>query len=291
MKTRNVLFFFIMSFLFQLPIPINGQTNGDHKLIVDGIVFEYENPSDSQIKEWMSKYKDICLRVIERGNYKIPKLMEEKDPCLVYLILKAKSLEEDNQKQTWFNLYSLMKQDQINKLYDILYREIYELALINEKYEALRLGIKYYNGEGVSQDYAKAFSYFSKAADMGSAAAQNNLGWMYYEGKHFEQDYHKAYDYFKMAADRGNIYAVGNLGMMYYYGQYVQKDPQKAFDLLKKASESDDPPGDAMRVLSACYRYGVGTTIDNEKAEYWLKKSAEYGDNQAKMVLENRNER
>ena len=184
-----------------------------------------------------------------------------------------------------------MKQDQINKLYDILYREIYELALINEKYEALRLGIKYYNGEGVSQDYAKAFSYFSKAADMGSAAAQNNLGWMYYEGKHFEQDYHKAYDYFKMAADRGNIYAVGNLGMMYYYGQYVQKDPQKAFDLLKKASESDDPPGDAMRVLSACYRYGVGTTIDNEKAEYWLKKSAEYGDNQAKMVLENRNER
>lgn len=153
-----------------------------------------------------------------------------------------------------------------------------------------RLGICYKFGLGVTQDYAQAISWFRKAADQGNASAQNNLGWMYYEGKHFEQDYHKAYDYFKMAADRGNIYAVGNLGMMYYYGQYVQKDNKKAFDLLKKASESDNPPGDAMRVLSACYRYGVGTTIDNEKAEYWLEKSAEYGDDQAKMVLENEKE-
>ena len=149
------------------------------------------------------------------------------------------------------------------------------------------LGYCYEYGQGVVQDYAQAVSWYRKAADQGNASAQNNLGWMYYKGIYLQQDYQKAYEWFTKAADKGDNYAVGNLGMMYYNGQYVKKDSQKAFDLLKKASESDNPPSDAMRVLSACYRYGVGTTVDNEKAEYWLKKSAEKGDEQSKKILEN----
>ena len=58
----------------------------------------------------------------------------EDDPCLVYLLLKSKSIETKAEKQEWFDLYSLMNQKQINKLYDILYRETYKLADIEAKY-------------------------------------------------------------------------------------------------------------------------------------------------------------
>lgn len=286
MKKRNVLIFFIVSILFLLPNSVIGQAHENYKLIVDGISYEYEYPSISQIKEWTTKYKNVCFSKIERGQFYIPKFMEEKDPCLVYLILKSKSLKGEKEKQSWFDLYSLMRQDQINQLYLILYREVYKLALINEKKEANRLGIQYYNGDSVTQDYKQAFLWFQKAADLGSGPGQNNLGEMYYEGKCVSKDYAKAYELFQKAADNGSDYAVGNIGIMYYYGHYVQKDSQKAFELLKKASDSENPPSDAMRVFSACYRYGIGTAIDNEKAEYWLKKSAEQGDEKAKRILE-----
>ena len=45
------------------------------------------------------------------------------------------------------------------------------------------LGLMYYHGKGVSQDYEEAASWVRKAADQGDAAAQNNLGSMYREGK------------------------------------------------------------------------------------------------------------
>lgn len=275
-------------FLFQLSNSVIGQTHENYKLIVDGIAYEYENPSSTQIKEWATKYKDICLRNIKHGQFDIPNFMEEENPCLVYLILNSRSIDS-KEKQSWFDLYSLMRQEQIDKLYSILYREKYKLALIKERGEALNHGIQFYNGDSVTQDYAQAFSWFKKAADMGSGPGFNNLGEMYYEGKYVSKDYSKAYELFQKAVEKGSVYAIGNLGIMFYYGHYVKKDPQKAFELLKKSCDSDNPPSNAMRVLSACYRYGVGTAIDNEKSEYWLKKSAENGDKQAIKVLENEN--
>jgi hypothetical protein len=42
-----------------------------------------------------------------------------------------------------------------------------------------RLGISYYDGEGVSKDYAAALTWYRKAAEQGYAQDQNNLGRMY----------------------------------------------------------------------------------------------------------------
>ena len=39
-----------------------------------------------------------------------------------------------------------------------------------------RLGVMYYNGEGVSPDYQESAKWFQLAADQGNAAAQYNLG-------------------------------------------------------------------------------------------------------------------
>ena len=54
---------------------------------------------------------------------------------LVILILQSRSLENDTDKESWFNLIPLMNEEQINKLRDILTREKNKIAEIEAKYE------------------------------------------------------------------------------------------------------------------------------------------------------------
>lgn len=46
------------------------------------------------------------------------------------------------------------------------------------------LGLKYYWGIGVSQDFEKAFTFFSKAADQNNSDAQYYVGMMYENGEY-----------------------------------------------------------------------------------------------------------
>ena len=50
------------------------------------------------------------------------------------------------------------------------------------------LGVKYYNGEGVPQDYKAAVKWYSLAAEQGLDKAQSNLGVMYNNGEGVIQD-------------------------------------------------------------------------------------------------------
>ena len=54
------------------------------------------------------------------------------------------------------------------------------------------LGISYFNGYGVTQDYAKAREWYEKAADKGHADAMYFLGFLYRNGQGVPQDYAKA---------------------------------------------------------------------------------------------------
>ena len=49
--------------------------------------------------------------------------------------------------------------------------------------EAYKTGLKYYNGDGVKQDFTSAMEWFKKAADRGSADAQFRIGILYGEGQ------------------------------------------------------------------------------------------------------------
>ena len=65
-----------------------------------------------------------------------------------------------------------------------------------------RLGLMYYDGQGVPQDYAEAVKWFRKAAEQGNAAAQYNLGIMYYTSQGVPQDYVQAHMWSNLAAFR-----------------------------------------------------------------------------------------
>ena len=75
-------------------------------------------------------------------NYDIPRDMLENNTDLVVLVLGSKSISELKEKQSWFDLYSLMNQEQIDKLRDILTREKQKLAEIEAKYQAKQEEIK-----------------------------------------------------------------------------------------------------------------------------------------------------
>lgn len=67
----------------------------------------------------------------------------------------------------------------------------------------LNLGMMYYFGKVVPQDYSKTIQWFRRAADQGFAMAQLNLGGMYYKGQGVPQDYVAAHMFFNLAAANG----------------------------------------------------------------------------------------
>lgn len=76
------------------------------------------------------------------NKFIIPESFFNEDPNLIILILSSKSIDKLEEKQSWFNLLSIMNKEQIDRLRDILLREKEKLAEIDKKYEEKKQEIK-----------------------------------------------------------------------------------------------------------------------------------------------------
>ena len=141
--------------------------------------------------------------------------------------------------------------------------------------ELFDLGLKYYNGEGVTKDYNKAFSYFSQSAEKGYAGGQNWLGALYENGEGTTKDYSKALMWYQKAANQGLANAQYNLADMYYSGKGIEKNYEQAVLWYQKAAEQGDKK--AMNMLGICYNSGKGVPKNQEKSFSYYKMSAEKG--------------
>ena len=105
--------------------------------VIDSIEYRSIDSINTQINRWRTKHDSICKKKIEKivnkSIYHIPTDMIELDPCLVYLVLNSKSIDDRKDKQEWFDLYQLMNEEQVLRLYDILLRERYKLAEIEDR--------------------------------------------------------------------------------------------------------------------------------------------------------------
>ncbi len=63
-----------------------------------------------------------------------------------------------------------------------------------------QVGVLYYRGEGVPQDFAEAAKWFRQAAERGDADAQFNLGLLYLDGTGLPKDFVRAHMWFDLAA-------------------------------------------------------------------------------------------
>lgn len=75
-------------------------------------------------------------------QFTIPDAFLTSSPDLIVLVLNSKSIDTQEEKQSWFNLLPLMTQEQIDKLRDILVREKQKLEEIEQKYEQKKADIK-----------------------------------------------------------------------------------------------------------------------------------------------------
>ena len=66
------------------------------------------------------------------------------------------------------------------------------------------VGLLYYDGHGVAQDFTEAAQWFERSADQGYAKAQYNLGEMYAVGKGVKRDYVQSYKWLSVCAAGGN---------------------------------------------------------------------------------------
>lgn len=111
------------------------------------------------------------------------------------------------------------------------------------------MGISLMNGTGIKQDYARAYRYFLKAADMGEPTAQQHLGAMYALGIYVEQCDSSSYRWFRSAAELGNTKAMNALGHIYLDGKYVTADNVEARRWFRRSALAGD--------LDGLYEYGL----------------------------------
>ena len=83
--------------------------------------------------------------------------------------------------------------------------ELHKAAKQGDAFAQFNLGVMYYNGDGVPQDYSEAAKWYRKAAEQGHAKAQSNLGVMYADGKGVPKDYVKAYMWLEVAVTQASF--------------------------------------------------------------------------------------
>lgn len=91
------------------------------------------------------------------------------------------------------------------------------------------LGKMYMRGEGVKQDFAKAFVWFSRGAAQSDRESHNGLGIMYRDGLGMPRDLKKAISYFQAAAQADHADAQVNLGK-YHFGRGEWAQAQQLFE-------------------------------------------------------------
>ena len=88
-------------------------------------------------------------------------------------------------------------------------------------------------------------------AEEGNATAQFDLGDRFYDGLGVTQDYAKAAKWFRKAAERGHIKAQANLGMMCALGRGLDRDYAEGFKWLSLATENGDMRAEQTRAKLA----------------------------------------
>jgi formylglycine-generating enzyme required for sulfatase activity len=161
-------------------------------------------------------------------------------------------------------------------------RELKPLAEQGDATPQGALGLLYFRGWGVEQDFKEAVKWFRRAADQGNAAAQFNLSHMYEKGLGITKDYAEAVKWSRRAADQGHAAAQTILGIMYATGQGVQQDYQEAYLWFSLSAAQGDENGqkgrdheiDVALTLAARSLSPAQLARVQERAGQWRPKTA-----------------
>lgn len=125
-------------------------------------------------------------------------------------------------------------------------------------------------------NYVKAAKLYLPLAKQGGAKAQLNLGVIYYLGQGVPQDYKEAAGWLRLAAKQGRAQAQNLLGAIYDLGLGVTQDYQEAANWYRLAAEQGDTDGQYN--LGIMYARELGLPQDYVRAHMWMSLSGKYPD-------------
>ncbi|KAL0241358.1 hypothetical protein GEMRC1_006593 [Eukaryota sp. GEM-RC1] len=137
------------------------------------------------------------------------------------------------------------------------------------------LGMDFFNGNEVTQNYDKSFVLFLKAANLHHVESIFKLGCCYYLGLGIELNLEKAAHYFKKSAELGHVYGMINIGYCFYDGIGVDESLEQAFNWFNKSADLNNSEG--LYWLSNCLRYGHGIDQILEEGVQLLRYAVELG--------------
>ena len=142
------------------------------------------------------------------------------------------------------------------------------------KYE---LGMLYYKGLGVKQNYAKARAYFDNAAEDAGEHSLPIIGDMYYEGLGVKQDYGEALECYCG-------YNRFNLDLSVYYKEMSDIQRERLYELLDRRGQRPDLSFDQITRIRDIYAERLE---DEEKAAEYEQKALQIA---LATPIENRSE-
>ena len=173
--------------------------------------------------------------------------------------------------------------------YDKSYETFLKLANKKDPYGVFRLA-SYYIYIKEPHDVTtvgKGLRMMEKADSFGDEHAPYFLATYFEETDNVENNINEAIKWYKRSAERGFPFASDKLAHLYYEGKIVPKNDVLAFKYAKEAAENTryGAVTNAMRLLAACYRYGIGTKTDSTKEKYWMEQAAKNKDVTAMEVM------
>lgn len=155
----------------------------------------------------------------------------------------------------------------------------------NEPRALFAMAQLYANGKFVPQDSVKAFESYKRCYELGSDDSAWKLALCYLNGFGTEPDQAKVRELIEPL--RGKYNNVDYVKALSYYNELSPKAVELFEQCTKDSKLPDSQRSDALRKLSACYRFGrCGVTTDPDKADALLKEAATYGDQEATDVLQ-----
>lgn len=147
------------------------------------------------------------------------------------------------------------------------------------------LGMAYLQGLGVEKNTEKTVCWWKQAVANGYNYAYHNLGMLYKNGKYgVTQDFAKACSYFIKGADANSLVCCYDYAFMLYKGLGCQQSYESAISYFLKAANKKHSP--SLYMLGLCYRNGYGVKQDEDMARYYLTQAANLGYTDAKKELQ-----
>ncbi len=140
---------------------------------------------------------------------------------------------------------------------------------------AYYLGLMYFNGYAINQDYDQAFKQFKKAWEGLYPDAIYMLGVCYEEGKGTVKDINQAFELYQAAAKNESMLALLKIAKFCELGIVVEQSLKSAIEIYVKIAKLNNAY--AMYKIGSFYLEGKGLKKSMDNAYTWLNKALSNG--------------